>query len=454
MAHLSDMEELLGTIHDKNIRDYMAEAMACYMAGAYRAAVVLTFIAIFDDTFNKLGELARVNAKARSIYDAATRKRFEQDVFETYLIEQLKANAFLSGLDADFLDTLRRLRNKAAHPSGHIASAEEARFVFFEAISRFLSKPVLSTTQLVDEIIAGLKNTYLFPAKGIGVVVKVVKKEILHLHPEAFNYLVRKLLDKVDGTDVEARKNAYHFLGGLAALDDLGLNTLLKSHLIEKRCSDKKWTRAILTMFSANAKLFTDLDEVTYERISVLMDARIDGVADEVEHIAFSHPVYVFGSLFSAGLEDLALKKMPRAYASLLDRFSYSAFLIKRIKQQGKAYELLLSQLVRDAASDHIENANYFAELLPLLDDILGKSISDRIAFEMLVGVIYSAERGADSAMDVRRTKFKVAPTIVGKARNFLEANPGDAKALACRALNKEDEDLEKSLAYLGCVEE
>ncbi len=41
MPGLSDMEELLPRIRNKQITDYMREALACYNAAAYRACIVL-----------------------------------------------------------------------------------------------------------------------------------------------------------------------------------------------------------------------------------------------------------------------------------------------------------------------------------------------------------------------------------------------------------------------------
>jgi hypothetical protein len=121
------MEELVSSVQREEIRDYMSESLSCYMAGAYRASVVFTFIALFDDILAKLGELGKLNKKAKTVFDSAIQKRADQEVFETYLIDQLKSNSLLTALDAGFLETLRTLRNKAAHPSGHHASAEEAR---------------------------------------------------------------------------------------------------------------------------------------------------------------------------------------------------------------------------------------------------------------------------------------------------------------------------------------
>src|SRR5687768_9504772 len=122
------MEEMLATIQSQPIRDYMREAMNCYMASAYRGCIVLSYIALFDDLLLKLSELSKVNSSAKIIFDSAMKKKEDQDVYESFLIDQLSSMSLLSGLDASFLNILRTLRNKSAHPSGHLPSAEEARF--------------------------------------------------------------------------------------------------------------------------------------------------------------------------------------------------------------------------------------------------------------------------------------------------------------------------------------
>jgi hypothetical protein len=80
MAHLTDMEELLATIPGSDIREYMREAMSCYMASAYRGSLVLSYIALFDDLLAKLAELANVNSTAKTIFVEA-RKRSPSKTF-------------------------------------------------------------------------------------------------------------------------------------------------------------------------------------------------------------------------------------------------------------------------------------------------------------------------------------------------------------------------------------
>ena len=78
----------------------------------------------------------------------------------------------------------------SAHPSGHKPSPEEARFIFFENVDRFLSKPILSTTHLVDDLVTRLKNTNLFPSTSIADIRDVVRDELANLHDEAMPQLV------------------------------------------------------------------------------------------------------------------------------------------------------------------------------------------------------------------------------------------------------------------------
>jgi len=65
-THLTDMEELLARIVASAAADYMAEALKCYHAGAYRACVVTSYIALFHDLRMKLVPLVPVNSARRS----------------------------------------------------------------------------------------------------------------------------------------------------------------------------------------------------------------------------------------------------------------------------------------------------------------------------------------------------------------------------------------------------
>ena len=56
---LADLDELILLCRDDKARLYIVEAVTCYRSGAYRSAIVATWIAVCYDIIDKLRELAR-----------------------------------------------------------------------------------------------------------------------------------------------------------------------------------------------------------------------------------------------------------------------------------------------------------------------------------------------------------------------------------------------------------
>ena len=287
---MTDMEELLATIEPLSIRDYMREAMNCYMASAYRGCIVLSYIALFDDLLSKLAELGKVNKTAKKLFEEGSKKKSDQDVYENYLIDQLGANNLLSGLDTTFLNTLRVLRNKSAHPSGHKPSSEEARFIFFEVVNRFLSRPILSTTQLVDELIQRLANDNFFPTTIISDIKDIVNEELTLLHEEAFPQLVVKMINSVISSDAIVARNASFFLNGLATLDILLINRELQLKLIQAKSDDPEYSQMVLRIISSNGKLILGVSKACLMRVKQVISEKIDAVKPSDNETRFSHP--------------------------------------------------------------------------------------------------------------------------------------------------------------------
>ena len=51
---IRDMELLLNTVYDDEIKSYLREALNCYSAEAYRACVIMSIIGGIHDLHNKL----------------------------------------------------------------------------------------------------------------------------------------------------------------------------------------------------------------------------------------------------------------------------------------------------------------------------------------------------------------------------------------------------------------
>jgi hypothetical protein len=148
---LTDLDELLLKCRTGKSKRYITEAVQCYRAGAYRAAVVMTWLAVVFDLFEKLRELDLAgDANARTLTtqldsiitrnDKASAMQFERDLLQ-------KAHAELELFDDRVLLELERLRddrNHCAHPSmldaeTHYApSAEAVRYHLANAVEHLI----------------------------------------------------------------------------------------------------------------------------------------------------------------------------------------------------------------------------------------------------------------------------------------------------------------------------
>ena len=62
---LADLDELILSCRSAAARGYMAEAVACYRAGAQRASIVATWTAVLFDFIDKLRELRWLGTPTR-----------------------------------------------------------------------------------------------------------------------------------------------------------------------------------------------------------------------------------------------------------------------------------------------------------------------------------------------------------------------------------------------------
>ncbi len=437
MAHLTDMEELLARIPGSDIRDYMREALSCYMAGAYRGALVLSYIALFDDLLAKLGELGNVNSEAKSIFTEANKKKADQDVYESYLIDQLTSKSLVSGLDSSFLTTLRTLRNKSAHPSGHKPSPEEARFVFFETIDRFLSKPILSTTQLVDEIVARLKNSNFFPSTSISDIRNVVRDELASLHNEAMPQLVAKMAAAVTSTDPSIKKNSSYFLIGLSKLDKPSANAALQTKLITSKADDADYHDVITQAISANGKLISGIGGTPVERVRAILAKKISEVTSALSETKLTHPTTALISVAEAMSEADFLAKFKPEIEALFEKRAHSEFVVKLVKDKSSLLPIYLPILLAKAGSTDFATANSFSNAVEALDGSLGEILTDEHSLQLIVAIMQAANYGAWSAKAAVSAKFAGVPTLRSKAAAFITANETAAAALIEKKLSE-----------------
>ena len=122
--HLTDLDALLLKVRTRRSRDYIAEAIVAYRVGAYKAAVVATWIAVSFDILAKIRELSQSGDPAALSFTQDFARAVDNDNRDRLLkLEgQLLANAldpfaFIGPQEHRYLSRIKEDRNLCAHPS-------------------------------------------------------------------------------------------------------------------------------------------------------------------------------------------------------------------------------------------------------------------------------------------------------------------------------------------------
>lgn len=440
MSGLSDMEDLLSRVQNKAMVDYMREAISCYHSGAYRGCIVLSYIALFDDLREKLQELAKTNATARKIAKDIKQRQDDQQIFETYMVDQLRSAKLISEPESSMLEQVRVCRNKAAHPSGVHASPEEARFVFFEVVDKFLSKKLLLTTQAVDALMIRLANGNFFPSMSIHDTEAIVESELADLHEGAFPYLTEKLVEGCVSGDDTTVKNARRFLIGLAYLKHDIFTTQLRKRLVKARADDTNFAGVIVPVASANPAILDKHDNTTAIRIRSLLASAVSDTKSSVPITKLRHPVYLLCSMLDFLGEEKVMELYEEIAIKIVEEYRYTPSLAKKLVNAPTLKKGWIEKIKEEAGSSDFGVANRFATYLPDIDDKINELIKPKDAFEIVVAVCIAADIGAYTSQDLRSEKFSAVPNLRDMAISYAEEKPSAAGKILASCLVKEDD--------------
>lgn len=432
MTALMDMEELLAKISNRGMVGYMREAATCYAAGAYRGCIVLSYIALFDDMRAKLAQLGTINKIAHVVHLDVEKRANDQDVFETFMADRLKKEGFLTAAEHTQLDIVRRIRNRAAHPSGVVAKAEEARYVYRVVIDDFLGQPLLKTTQAVDALVERLDGSNFFPTTDIDDVVAISKQALEGMHPEAYGYLIAKLVELVRGAVEQPKRNAERMLVGLARGEDAALRPLLRSVALVRLAQDGELARVVGRLVAADAELLADLKEEHVIRVRALLEANLE---TKVLPNKLGHPAVQLAAMLEKIGEDAVFDSYETFAEKTAAKFPYNDDLLEAGRKSPKLVAELVGAWRSKAKSTTFTTANTFADALSDLDeyaDLLGGADALRI----VAGVVDAADNGAHRSKAVRRNKFDQAPKIRKLAVDYIGKKPKGATTIVGKILS------------------
>lgn len=244
-AGLADLDELVLLCRDERSRSYISEAVTCYKAGAFRACIVATWVAVCFDIIGKLADLRLTGNKAaedilkqiegaRSINDTTAALRLERD-----LLGHAKDRfEFLSHLEHADLERLRNDRNLCAHPSlisieqPFTPSAELARVHIRSAVTSLLQHPPVQGQHALERLKGDVTSEY-FPTKKKDALSYLLSGPLRRPRDTLVRSFVVWLLQIIlsEQTNHRLRSRAYAALVAARGMHLQVVNTLLSDKL-------------------------------------------------------------------------------------------------------------------------------------------------------------------------------------------------------------------------------
>ncbi|MBP6895658.1 MAG: hypothetical protein KBC94_14655 [Pseudacidovorax sp.] len=216
---LSDLDELYLKCRDEKAKSYISEAIASYKSGAYRSAIVATWIAVCFDIIDKFRELSIAGDKEAEQQisllsgitqqgDVAGALRFEKSLLEV----AREKFELISPLESVDLERIYADRNRCAHPSlvgedeMYTPSAELARTHIHSAVSHLLQHPPAQGRYALTRLLRDV-DSEIFPS-SVEKIEALLSTGILRKPRESLtrNFATALLKRCLTEEDVDYRK--------------------------------------------------------------------------------------------------------------------------------------------------------------------------------------------------------------------------------------------------------
>lgn len=276
-----DLDEMLLSIKNTQVKKYLDESIKSYKVGNHRSAIITSWIAAMFDLVEKFQILVR-DREETAIQQWNNIKPLIKDHknWETKLLQAAKPAAMISQYEFDSLENLRKIRNKYAHPSfdeiGTLfdPTPEEVRYFIRTLFDLVLSQPAQLGAFYVNKLLEQIKNPSFFAAKpdldNLSSSKDLVRDKFNKIHPKQVKRLLREFVDVLRHPESDEHKlNTLCFVINLWGYsDEWQINEDIASYLdiIIDETLDIHTLRAIMN-YPESINRLSDISKMRIEEV-------------------------------------------------------------------------------------------------------------------------------------------------------------------------------------------
>lgn len=221
---LIDLDELILKCRNNTAKEHIREAILCYKTGAFRSAIIATWLAVFFDILEKYKELSSIGDVAAQLEIESFERYIERKDFRNLLALEREIISkivtpfeFISENEAIDLHRLHDDRNRCAHPSltltGEIfhPSAELVRTHIRSAVDLLLQYPATAGRKSIEIIIKEIESDY-FPSHVNKAISALQGTPLVKAKETTIQSVIKILLTKI------LENRAHHYLIAIVAI--------------------------------------------------------------------------------------------------------------------------------------------------------------------------------------------------------------------------------------------
>ena len=389
---MRDLEELRSHIYAHDSKPYFDEGVRAYQAGAYRAAIVETWVAVSLDLISKIRHLAERGDKTAKSYIDKLDKAIKQDdkgnlqKVENELLDKAKTLELITGHEYTELQRLYLDRNVCAHPAFTAPNdvfqptAEQVRYHLSSAVDNALSLPPTPGRLLSSQLINELKQKAWPKQAQLG---RYFRENYLNAKPDRTRRNIAELLIKTaietpeletvaEVEPEEVTQRCRNIINSLLHSEESLLQQSIKS-VLRKRLEGNNFTDEVLLRTVGALGQFSStwetLDSPTITRISSLIST---SPIEELRKFGtlICHPIHHDEIEAAADDRRIELSESNEGYEYLFDNISsdatYRIRLILNALEKSKDFrnsERLLQDLISIGEDMKPEHLSRLAEI-------------------------------------------------------------------------------------------
>jgi hypothetical protein len=176
----------------------LGEAKRCQEAGAYRAAFILTWIAVAEGLRWRFKEMSLRDGQMAKWVEETDKAEMRGETIDQRLLDRAKSSGLISDPEYKKVSYLKDMRNSFAHPSGAAPTAVEVSAAIQVAVDAVLSRPPLLGHGFARELVNSLFDDLHFLDDVQDKVQTYADFLLPLLNPEVVPWLVEQVITRLD----------------------------------------------------------------------------------------------------------------------------------------------------------------------------------------------------------------------------------------------------------------